>query len=536
MGDLKTKLHGLDRLNAPDLWDRGTSIDPVGPDPDAAERPRGRRLTAAVVAIALFVAAGAFAWTAFRPDHTPGVIPVSPGPVDGAVLWPERTGSDLQAVQSQVDGGDTSVAWRLDPKEVAIRFAEQVMGWGSPEGRYVAAKMPGDFPPGMVEYSLERYAIPCPSPAPGTSSTSSDCPPPFEGESIVLQQKATLGDGGIWSVTQVQATHITLQVEAGEQVTEGSRIQGAINVAPADRPTTANAGVQIGTEGHCFIGTSQPEADDFSMPAQFPEGESCGSQPAYAWAATEPPGQLVGLTVPDPFLSAADKPRLLYGLTAIPFTVVTSPSTPDSSVPSNNYVFSDFEVGPSTDHSGNVVPGSADVTVTQRWSTYAFPGEHQCNITVLDASGRQIGTSDFQLMNMPSSVRSPMPVDVNGAIEGASATGSCDPARLDAPVAYATTVMGFTPNARGIEVEYRVTQPPIVAPWQEISGQACTVAAWDNAGVVARGHFTLSVPNGIYRTGIDMDPGATHQVAKATVTCEPFAHEGTFPDPSDTSS
>jgi len=137
---------------------------------------------------------------------------------------------------------------------------------------------------------------------------------------------------------------------------------------------------------------------------------------------------------------------------------------------------------------------------------------------------------------MPSSVRSPMPVDVNGRIDGASATGSCDPARLDAPVAYATNVMGFTPNARGIEVEYRVTQPPIVAPWQEISGQACTVAAWDNAGVVARGHFTLSVPNGIYRTGIDMDPGATHQVAKATVTCEPFAHEGTFPDPSDASS
>jgi len=325
MGDLKAKLHGLDRLDAPDLWERATSIEPEGPDPDTSHKPGPRRLTAAVVSIALFIVAGAFAWTAFRPDTTPGVIPVSPASADGAILWPERTGADLQAVQLRADDGDASVAWRFDPKEVAIRFAEQVMGWGSPEGRYVAAKAPDDFPAGVVAYSLRRYAIPCPSPAPG--AFSSTCPPPFEGESLVLQQKTTLGEGGIWSVTEVRATPLNLQVEPGEALKEESRIQGTLDIAPAVPSTTANAGVQIGTKGDCFIGASQPQEGDFSLPVRFPEGESCGSQPAYAWAATEPPGQLVGLTVPDPFSSSADKPRLLYGLTAVPFMVVTTPST-----------------------------------------------------------------------------------------------------------------------------------------------------------------------------------------------------------------
>ena len=125
---------------------------------------------------------------------------------------------------------------------------------------------------------------------------------------------------------------------------------------------------------------------------------------------------------------------------------------------------------------------------------------------------------------------------VNGPIDGATATGACDPARLDDPVAYVTAVTGFTQTDRGIDVEYQVTQPPVVAPWQEISAQACTVAAWDDSGILARGHFTLSVPDGTYRTGIDMDPNAVQQVTKATVTCEPFEQEGRFPDPSGPSS
>lgn len=199
---------------------------------------------------------------------------------------------------------------------------------------------------------------------------------------------------------------------------------------------------------------------------------------------------------------------------------------------SGNYVFSDFEVAPSTaPGSGDVVPGSAEVISTQRWSTDAFPGEHQCRLTVFDASGHQIGTSDFGLMNLMSPNRGRMPVEVDGSIEGATATGSCDPTRLDAPLPYQTSVTDFTPADSGIDVEYRVTQPEVVPPWQQISHQACTVAAWAGDSVLASWHFTLGAPNGTYTTGIDMDQNLVPKVTEATVTCEPFSHDGTFPDP-----
>src|SRR3954471_7555734 len=48
------------------------------------------------------------------------------------------------------------------------------------------------------------------------------------------------------------------------------------------------------------------------------------------------------------------------------------------------YILSDFEVDQSTEpRSGDAIPGTAAVTVTQRWSTDAFPGEHRCSLTVL---------------------------------------------------------------------------------------------------------------------------------------------------------
>jgi len=78
MSDLRSRLRGLDSLEAPDLWERATRLDPRGPDPEPASNPASRRLLAGFVALAVFLAAGAFAWSAFRPDRTPEVIPASP--------------------------------------------------------------------------------------------------------------------------------------------------------------------------------------------------------------------------------------------------------------------------------------------------------------------------------------------------------------------------------------------------------------------------------------------------------------------------
>jgi hypothetical protein len=286
----------------------------------------------AAVALAVFVAAGAFAWNAFRPDPTPGIIPTSPASIDGTILWPERTGSDLEAVQQRADQGDPSTGWRLDPEQVTVRFAEQVLGWGEPEGRYAITASPDISAPGTAEFSLDRYAVPCPSPPP--DSTLSNCPPPFERESVVLGQKATIGEGGIWSVTQTVATHMRLNVEPGDHLADGSRIGGALDFAQYDPPTVGTAGSQIGTEGDCFIGSSQPQSGAFTLAVRFPEGISCGSQPAYAWAATEPSGQVKGLQSPDPFLSSSSDQRTLYGLTAAPFIVGSEPSATATPPPS----------------------------------------------------------------------------------------------------------------------------------------------------------------------------------------------------------
>lgn len=324
MSDLRSRLRGLDSLEAPDVWERATKLDPRGPDPEPASERASRRIVAGVVALAVFVAAGAFAWTAFRPDRTQGVIPSTPNSVDGTILWPERTGSDLSSVQLRADDGDAAVAWRLDPQQVAVRFAVDVLGWGTPEGRYAVTSVPDTPSPGIAEFSLERYAIPCPSPAPGADTI--DCPPPFERQFVVLGQKATVGEGGVWSVTQAQATHIKLNVEPGDQLLEGAQIDGTLDVAPTNPPSIARAGVQVGTEGDCFIGTSQPRSTDFALAVRFPEGTSCGSQPGYAWLASEPSGQGEGLTNPDPLSSTPGVQRTLYGLTAVPFLVAAHPS------------------------------------------------------------------------------------------------------------------------------------------------------------------------------------------------------------------
>ena len=58
-----------------------------------------------------------------------------------------------------------------------------------------------------AEAVLQRFAVPCPPPAPGTVSS---CPPPYEGETITLRQEATTGPSGIWSVTEVRADELRL--------------------------------------------------------------------------------------------------------------------------------------------------------------------------------------------------------------------------------------------------------------------------------------------------------------------------------------
>ena len=115
-----------DRLER--LGDRAPSV------PDAFERlerarrrrDRNRRITAGAVALLVAIAGSLAAFTAFT-----GSEPRVAGSGDhGFVsIWPESTYEDALAVQQLVDAGDPSLAWRLDPRETARRFAQDALGW-----------------------------------------------------------------------------------------------------------------------------------------------------------------------------------------------------------------------------------------------------------------------------------------------------------------------------------------------------------------------------------------------------------------------
>src|SRR6476661_6432942 len=133
----KSRLRPLDRLETPDLWRRATTLDPRSEMDEVASGHRStKRSVAGIVAFAVFIAAGAFAWQALRPVTRPGT---APGPIEGTILWPERTTAALASAQSLADSGDPSASWRLDPNEVATRFAEFVLGWGSPGSGYTVS-------------------------------------------------------------------------------------------------------------------------------------------------------------------------------------------------------------------------------------------------------------------------------------------------------------------------------------------------------------------------------------------------------------
>jgi hypothetical protein len=218
MTDAKTRLRPLDRLETPDVWRRATTLDPRPEMDEVASGQHGsKRWIAGVVAFAVFIAAGAFAWQALRPVTRPET---SPGSIEGTILWPERTAAMLATTQSLADSGDPSVAWRLDPGEVATRFAEDVLGWGTPDTGYVVSV--GEEGAGAATVTVTRSPVPCPSPLPGATSA---CPPPFADETLTLRQAGTTGETGVWSVTSVRASGLDLKLDPGDVIQNGGTIE-----------------------------------------------------------------------------------------------------------------------------------------------------------------------------------------------------------------------------------------------------------------------------------------------------------------------
>ncbi len=331
MTDTKQRLRALDLIDTPDVWERALSLDPATELEGSVELPMRKRLVAITVAFALFAATGVFVWQGFRPSP-PNPAAAPSDALSRTVLWPERTEAALAAAQASADAGDPGTAWRTDPAKVAERFAEDVLGWGPtyPAGGTYGVRIAAGSARGQVEAVLQRFATPCPSPAPGAVSS---CPPPYEDETLALRQEATTGPTGVWSVTEVRASDdLRLDLQPGEEIPNGTSITGSVafpSTASEFPNLSAASGIHVGADTRCAIveGREVRQGDGslftVSVPPDAQAGTDCGPTPGgYAWIATAPRSLRRGDAVADPLASSGDAlSPAFYGLTLVPVQV-----------------------------------------------------------------------------------------------------------------------------------------------------------------------------------------------------------------------
>jgi hypothetical protein len=240
----------------------------------------------------------------------------------------------LAITQSLADGGDPSVAWRLDPEEVATRFAENVLGWGSPQSGYTVSTTQQGW--GAATVVVDRLPIHCPVPAPGTTPS---CPPPFARETLTLRQPGTLGETGVWSVASVRASGLDLQLDPGDVIQNGGTIGARWHLPAAGGAVegfAASVGYEMGPGYPCGGGERRGpirsdgsiRIDVYSTPGAL-FGTHCGPLPAsYAWIATSviPRGEGSGISTPVPLYQGSSTPATptrvqFYGLTVIPMLI-----------------------------------------------------------------------------------------------------------------------------------------------------------------------------------------------------------------------
>jgi len=281
-------------------------------------RNRRRRVTAGALAIVVAVAGTLTVVTAFRGNgddgaaasatSTPSPSVVAWVPPAVPYLWPENWARDadtvLEQVQTKVDAGQKDLQWRTDPREVAKRFAENVLGWSSV---IAGERSLGPGVPGVV-FEL----IPCPD-LPGVHS----CPIITGPQQYVwVQQPGHTGEGGIWDVAGVWAD--TLDVGIGHQLSAdvealvgGATLHMDLAV-PKDETVSIGFAGQNGCSG--FAGASQgPTLGEGAATLDLPNDPSdCGTGVAYAYAYTVP---ALNQPIGDPFLEPGD----VVAVTAMPF-------------------------------------------------------------------------------------------------------------------------------------------------------------------------------------------------------------------------
>src|SRR6185369_14991662 len=122
---MREQMKALDDFEMGDLWEQVQRREPRSEGPESPSRPRLARPMALLVVSVVVIGLVLYG---LRELGSAKPAALSPGVPADLTLWPERTTAEIAATQEKVDAGDQSLAWRLDPKAVSTRFAEDVLG------------------------------------------------------------------------------------------------------------------------------------------------------------------------------------------------------------------------------------------------------------------------------------------------------------------------------------------------------------------------------------------------------------------------
>lgn len=204
MDDLKTRLDHLSTR----VEDRADAL--VRLERRRRVRARTRRLTAGILAVGIAVVGTATAYSAFT-TSSPRVRGGGSTGAPIAALWPEHYSEQLRATQEAVDAGDSSLDWRLDAEETAVRFVRSVLGWTSPDERLHHNAV--EAPSGVA--TVEVFTVP-------TSCDEESCDVVHE---VVLRLLRFGETDGIWSVMSAESSVFNMQFRIGQSVRIGDDLE-----------------------------------------------------------------------------------------------------------------------------------------------------------------------------------------------------------------------------------------------------------------------------------------------------------------------
>lgn len=217
MSDLRTDLERLGERAAP----RTDAFERL--ERRRRRKERNRRIGAGALALVLVVGGSLAAFTAFRDGG--GDRTIGGGAGGFFALWPEQTEAALAQAQERVDSGDPELAWRSDPVEIARRFALEELLWPSAD---VAGAEGSNLDTDDVIF-LE-LTVP-----PDTSCdqivTGAACPT----SPTTLVMKRLGAPDGLWSVTEVHGSDLTLPLVPGETVAAGTTLSVSTDLADGEK-------------------------------------------------------------------------------------------------------------------------------------------------------------------------------------------------------------------------------------------------------------------------------------------------------------